>query len=104
MCACEKQCWIYFNEDGLNISGFFLPEFGEGLIIADNVRAGIELLKMKHSIKRCNTVLPQENKAAIEFLIHNGFHKYSTVSRMILGEDIAWQPNLIFSRVGGYYG
>ena len=99
-----SSAWIYIDEDGSNIFGYFLPEFGEGLIIANDAKAGIELLKMKHSVQKCNTVLPQENKVAIDFLIHNGFHKYSSVSRMILGEDISWQPNLIFSRVGGYYG
>ena len=69
------------------VTGFYLPGLGEGLIFADNPEAGIELMKLKYS-KADKAVLPSENIAGIEFLERNGFVRADTKGkRMILGSD-----------------
>jgi GNAT superfamily N-acetyltransferase len=100
----KSNGWGYYDSKSGDLRGYFLPDFGEGHIIAKDKQAGIELMKLKHSQKDCKTVLPEENKDGIKFLEANGFKKYSTAARMVLGEDIPWKPNSIYSRVGGFYG
>lgn len=97
-----ENAFVYHSK--LEIQGFFLQDFGEGMIVASDNIAGIALLKFKHSIKKCKTVLPVESKSAIDFLSSNGFKTGIKVLRMVLGENIQWKPELIFSRSGGFYG
>ena len=93
---------IYLENEEL--SGFYLPNLGEGLIIADNSMAGIELMKTKYS-KADKAVIPSENQIGIDFLKDNGFILSETKGkRMILGKDIVWKPECIFSRIGGNFG
>ena len=84
--------------------GFYLPDLGEGLILADNSDAGLELMKVKYS-KADKAVLPVQNYVGTEFLRQNGFTLSDTKgTRMILGKEIDWKPKQIFSRIGGNYG
>jgi len=97
-----SNSWVY--DSGSAIEGFFLPDFEEGMIIAENDKAGLELLAFKHSLKKAKTVLPVENKTGTEFLFAHGFENYSMSPRMVLGKNINWKPQNIFSRAGGFYG
>jgi len=50
-------------------------------------------------------VLPPDNLHGINFLKQHGFKITDTRgTRMILGKDINWQPEKVFSRIGGNYG
>ncbi len=89
---------------GKKIKGFFLPEPGEGMIIADDDEAGIELLKFKLRLKDGKAGLPAENHKGIELLEAYGFKRFTSPKRMICGKNIKWQPGLIYSRAGGFYG
>ncbi len=88
---------------GNKVLGFYLPGLGEGPIIADEIGAGIELMRFKYA-EIDKAVLPAENIQGTEFLIENGFKDVSKGYRMILGEDIHWHPEKIFSRIGGNFG
>lgn len=92
---------VYAN--GNKILGYFLPDFFNGLIVADTAEAGIELMKLKYAAID-NAVLPVENISGIHFLKQNGFIESSRAFRMILGEDLKWQPAKIYSRIGGNLG
>ena len=97
-----QKAFIYLNKKTL--TGFYLPDLGEGLIFADNPEAGIELMKAKYS-KVDKAVIPSENREGIYFLKNNGFIESATKGkRMIIGKDIAWKPECFFSRIGGNYG
>jgi N-acetylglutamate synthase-like GNAT family acetyltransferase len=97
-----KNSTVYI-EDNI-IKGYYLPGLEEGLILADTIEAGIELMKVKYS-KIDKAVIPSENTAGIEFLKQNGFVEIRTKgTRMILGKDIDWKPEKIFSRIGGNFG
>jgi len=90
--------------EGKNLSGYYIPGFGEGPIIAENENAGIELLKVKYnSAERMR--IPSENRTGLEFLLVNGYTDSGTSgTRMIMGENCEWSPGMIFSRIGGNYG
>jgi len=97
----DNSLMYLVNEE---LTGFYLPNLGEGLIIAKNPVAGIELMKAKYS-KVDKAVIPSENQIGIDFLKTNGFILSETKGkRMIRGKDINWKPECIFSRIGGNYG
>jgi len=85
------------------VTGFYIPDLGEGLIVAKDEKAGIELMKAKYSFSN-TAVLPIGNIAGIRFLKDNGFNKTICAKRMVFGEDLLWYPEKIFSRIGGNFG
>ncbi len=93
----------YVYKKNGNLMGFYLPELGDGLIIADNEEAGIELMRLRYSIIN-KGVLPIDNIEGIRFLKENGFLEIKRAKRMILGKGFSWQPGKVFNRVGGNLG
>ncbi len=97
--------WLCSNEAGTGIDGFYLPAFGNGLILAQNADSGIELLKFRLTRDRMTSVvIPAQNQAARDFLRENGFIKYLEAPRMALGPEPAWKPENVFNRGAGYCG
>ena len=94
---------IMVFEKNNNITGYFFQDFGEGMIIASDQEAGIELLKRKLQSGKIKTVIPVENHHCISFLKDIGFEHYNSAKRMILGKNFKWRPECIYSRAGGYY-
>jgi GNAT superfamily N-acetyltransferase len=95
-----NEATLYFSENTL--MGFCLPDLGEGLIVASCPEAGLALL---NSIKvNERIVVPAENHDVIDFLIQNRFTQYQTGTRMCLGNEINWHPEMIYSRIGGNLG
>lgn len=96
------NCYLYL--DNHELTGFYLPDLGEGLILAGCTTTGLELMKIKYS-KVDKAVLPSENSAGIDFLKRHGFSESGTKGkRMILGKEIPWKPDCFFSRISGNYG
>jgi GNAT superfamily N-acetyltransferase len=96
--------WVHTTSKETEIDGFYLPAFGGGLILATSDSAGLDLLQYKHSQSITPAILPCENKTAIEFLLQHRFREYLRAPRMILGEDVNWKPENIYSRAAGYCG
>lgn len=85
------------------ITGFHLPTFDEGIIIAKDVDSGLSLLREKCSA--CNrVVVPSDNSPAVEFLRESGYAQTMTIARMTRGEPLNWIPDCVFSRAGGNLG
>lgn len=102
----EKSCKDglgYFDSEN-ELLGFYLPDFGRGLIISKDKQAGIDLLKLKHSKKGQRTLLPLENQEGIALFEKQGLKKGDTCFRMILGKENRWKPNYIYSYGSGYCG
>lgn len=108
----ENRSWLlsdyltdsYVYMENNVIIGYYLPKLREGLIIAKSNIAGIELLKIKITTHD-KIVLPSDNLTGIEFLLNNGFGRLEVKgTRMIRGKNIDWQPEKIFSRIGGNLG
>ena len=93
----------YFNNDG-ELLGFYLPLFGRGLVLSRDPKAGIELLKFKHSKKGKRTLLPIENQDGVNFLKNFGLSKGHKLSRMILGKENKWKPKYMYSYGAGFCG
>jgi GNAT superfamily N-acetyltransferase len=86
------------------VLGYCIPRLKEGPIIAQNPEAGIELMKIKYSTSE-KAVIPVENDVALDFLLANGFKPTETRgTRMVLGNDVDWEPANIYSRAGGNFG
>lgn len=96
--------YVYTSGNSSEIEGFYLPDFGNGLIIATNNQAGLDLLRFKFSQGHIKVIIPEANGAAKNFLREYGFQEYSICPRMVLGKDVEWKPELIYSRASGYCG
>ncbi len=95
----NAQVFVQNNQ----VEGFYTPTFGDGLIMANNTEAGIELMKYRlQSNALC--LFPVENRAATNFLVANNYSPVKQMKKMRLGEKITWQPQNIYNRVGGNFG
>ncbi len=86
-----------------NIAGYFVKNLGNGLLIADQNKHGIELLKEVMKSKEI-IIMPETNIEATTLLIDNGYQKTGSYPRMIFGEKYSWNSEKIFSRGAGYVG
>ena len=93
----------FYNQKN-ELQGFFLPEFGSGLVLSRNNRAGVELLRLKHSKKGKRTRIPVNNQAGITVLKSLNLRQGDNYTRMTLGKEIRWNPEFIYSFGGGYCG
>jgi GNAT superfamily N-acetyltransferase len=85
------------------VAGCYLPDLGEGLIIARRREAGLALLNMKVTGSN-RVVLPSQNEHAVAFLAQNGFRETLRCKRMVYGTKLAWKPEGLFSRIAGNLG
>ncbi len=93
--------FVYRRNGGL--TGFYLPDLGEGLIVAEDPEAGVELMKAR--LTGANRgILPVDNRAATGFLTANGFSEYRRGKRMVWGKAFPWQPDKLYNRIGGNLG
>jgi GNAT superfamily N-acetyltransferase len=68
--------------------GYYLPDFGAGLIIADSVISGLELLKFRLSRDNSPVCIPEANEAAIDHLTSIGYCQYFKTPRMFLNKNV----------------
>lgn len=97
-----ENSFVYIENE--EVRGYYISTLGEGQIFAETAESGLELMAMKYA-KIDIAVLPENNEVGLEFLKQNGFCESPTRGkRMILGEDLNWQPTKYFSRINGDYG
>jgi hypothetical protein len=96
--------WISTTDGLPEIEGFYLPDLGEGLIIARNAAVGLELMKVRFNHGKKTATVPEANTLARDFLLSEGFQEYRRSPRMILGKGVLWQPTLMYNRAAGYCG
>lgn len=85
------------------VSGAYFPKLGDGLIIADDPDAGIELMKFRMS-SETDAIFPIENKAAFEFYSEMKANYKKTSRRMRYGKKRIWHPEHLYNRIGGMLG
>jgi len=98
------DAWVHKPVPGGSLDGFFLPGLGNGLILAGNDQAGLALLGFKLGLGAKMVVVPEANLKAIEYLQQHGFQETNRAPRMLLGAEVNWQPEHIYSRGSGYCG
>jgi GNAT superfamily N-acetyltransferase len=86
------------------IKGYYLPDFGKGLVIADTDAAGLELLKYKVIRERSSVCIPETNAAAAGLLAALGYEAYLTATRMFLHRNVQWDPQKVYARGSGALG
>lgn len=86
-----------------HIEGFYIPNLGDGLIIAKTDSAGLALLKKRLSDREI-AVFPVDNTAATAFLRKNTYQEFRRAKRMCFGKYRNWNPACIFNRIGGNLG
>ncbi len=85
------------------VEGYYLPSFGEGLIIANSSLAGIELMKLRMNAHN-NVAFPVDNLAATSFMNQNSYKPTKKAKRMRFGKKRALNLADIYSRIGGNFG
>ncbi|HTB06734.1 MAG TPA: GNAT family N-acetyltransferase [Bacteroidia bacterium] len=95
----ESSVFIENNK----VQGFYLPKFGDGLILSKNPIAGTELMKLRSKAFE-NFIFPSENKVAASCLLSNNYVQYRIAKRMRLGKERKWIPENIYNRVSGQIG
>jgi GNAT superfamily N-acetyltransferase len=96
-----EKGFVYNNNE--TIEGFYLPTFGNGLIIAVTTNAGIALLQF-HLRSSENVILPKENSAAIHFLHEHGYKEMRVAKRMRLGKERKHKLGNMYNRIAGNIG
>ncbi|MCK5165299.1 MAG: GNAT family N-acetyltransferase [Desulfobacula sp.] len=99
----DKFINSYVYQKKGKLKGYYLPDLGEGMIVADESEAGIELMKMKYAVSD-KAVLPIENTIGINFLKENGFTETLRVTRMVWGRQFSWYPDKLYGRIAGNFG
>ena len=92
---------VYFQSG--KIGGFFLPSFGNGLIVAEDKVAGIELLKYRLE-NNYFAIFPAENQNAMEYLQHTSLKQFRLSRRMYIGQKRKWQAHCMYNRISGQLG
>jgi hypothetical protein len=100
----ELRGWVYENEEGGGISGVYLPDLGEGTVLATDIRGGIRLMKLRCRVGSKAPVLPTGNSAANECLKNWGFQLRNTAHRMVRNGEDPLNQEMIFNRIGGNLG
>jgi len=93
--------FVYMNNH--KVEGFYLPTLGDGLIVANNSSAGLELLKL-HLKSNDKVSFPIDNLLAKDFLYNNGFKEYDVAKHMRLGNIRPLKLENIYNRIGGNVG
>jgi GNAT superfamily N-acetyltransferase len=96
-----ENAWGYvFHHELL---AYYLPGLGEGLIISKVPDAGLALMQVKLATHKRN-VVPDQNTNAVKFLKDHGYEPYRYATRMVKGVPFEFQPDQIYSRIGGNLG
>ncbi|MBK6643796.1 MAG: GNAT family N-acetyltransferase [Bacteroidetes bacterium] len=93
---------VLFVESNV-VKGYFLPRFGEGLVVASEKEAGLSLLKHRLQFKN-EVVIPDLNLIASQFLIENNYSVFRTAVRMRKGNPIHPDLAMVYARISGQIG
>ncbi len=93
----------YVFEEAGKVKGYFLPEFGEGLIVALDHDTGIRLARLKLSMHG-KIVVPEGNHPMHEWIKKFSVEQHLSAPRMFLKKDVAFKPEMILARGAGYFG
>lgn len=91
-----------YLEDG-ELTGYYLPTWGDGLIVAKSEAAGKAFLKTRLE-KKDIACLPVENIHASNLLSEFGAKPFRTIRKMRFGPARDWKPEYIYNRIGGNLG
>lgn len=92
---------VYIKDN--RVEGFYMPDLGNGLIIASNPEAGFALMKCRIN-NNYYGILPSANKAGMQFLEQVGLTQFRISRRMFMGRKRKWNGELMYNRISGQLG
>ncbi len=93
--------FVFLKND--RVEGFYLPTYGDGLIIAEQAEVGLALMQFRLSQKD-HAVFPVDNQPALDLMHQLGHQPVMNAKRMRLGKPRPWSPAQIYNRIGGNLG
>ncbi len=96
-----ENTWVFVAEHQTNVEGFYMPDLGEGLIIAKHAEAGIALLEFRN---KPQVVIPTNHLELSSYLKNKGCQCFRNAALMYVSKNKHGQPDMIYSRIGGYAG
>ena len=85
------------------LTGYYLPTWGDGLIVAKTEDAGLAMLLQRLESKEI-ACLPVENVHAASVLTRLEARPFRTIKKMRFGPERDWKPQFIYNRIGGNLG
>lgn len=101
LCLHFNTGFVYKEKN--TVMGFYLPDFGEGLIIASDTQAGHALMKKRFNDKP-TAIFPIENEDAKAFMRAFNLEPAYTIKRMWYGKKRPLNFAGIYNRIGGNLG
>jgi len=92
------------HRGGGSVRGYYLPNLGEGLVVARDAEAGQALMHSRMADTDTAPVLPDGNHAAHQWLKDTGLAVKSTAARMVRNGKDGLRQDLLFNRIGGHLG
>lgn len=102
LCLNLNTGYVYLNNN--KVIGFYLPNLGDGLIIASNEEAGQALMLMRLKGEHTTAIFPKDNKNAIGFMEVLKVKPSGFMKRMVYGIPRQVHYNKIYNRIGGNFG
>ena len=96
-----QHAHIYLR--GNQVLGAYFPTLRDGFILANDPKAGLELMKLRQTAFDY-AIFPENNISALQFIKSLEFHPYRTSKRMRLGKKRPWRPDCIYNRISGQLG
>ena len=96
--------WVYTCSEGKVIRGFFLPNLGEGTVVAQDAEVGTALMELRLAKAQAAPVLPAGNLAANSFLRGSGLKIKRSATRMVRNGNDPLKQDMVFNRIGGHLG
>jgi GNAT superfamily N-acetyltransferase len=95
--------FLVAEEEG-KMCGYYLPEWGDGHIVAFNRQAGYALMA-ERSKRHLRFSVPDQNQDAIAWLMEHGARMEELdVLRMEWGAAVQWHPEWNYGRIAGKLG
>jgi Acetyltransferase (GNAT) family len=96
-----NKAFVYLNNS--EITGYYIPDWGEGYIGATSTEAGTALMNFRFQ-HQTTASFPADNIAAAAWLHQHDLIAFKRAKRMFLGDRVSWKAESVFQRIGGNLG
>jgi GNAT superfamily N-acetyltransferase len=100
------DCWadsVKYIENG-EITGYFLPNYGIGSLIATTEKAAENLVDYKCQSSKPDFIFPERNTFCRKLLENRQYKYEKNYPRMVYGKPLDFHPDFVFCRGTGYSG
>ncbi len=102
LCLNVNTGYVYLDQD--EVTGFYLPNLGDGVIMAKDAKAGQAFMAMRLQSTHTTAIFPKDNFEAMQFMDTLNVKPSGYMKRMIYGEKRSVKFTQIYNRIGGNLG